>query len=217
MLVLGVISAVRPATSQAAIFALLRAPAPARTLLAFTSAGFAFSVTVGVLVAVAFDGVGGAVGRPTFAAVFDLVAGIAALGFAAGVARNGFSRGPKRQHGRATSAITERLHRPSVATAAAAGIATHVPGLIYLVALNSIAAGGPGAVEAAAQVVIYNLLWFALPLGALVLSIRSPQTADAYLDRLSAWARRNQEPILVVLFGALGVYLVAKGVYALVS
>ena len=71
--------------------------------------------------------------------------------------------------------------------------------------------------EAAAQVVIYNLLWFALPLGALVLSIRSPQTADAYLDRLSAWARRNQEPILVVLFGALGVYLVAKGVYALVS
>ncbi len=122
VLVLGTISAVRPSTSQAAVFALLRAPAPARTLLAFSVAGFACSVAIGVLVAVALGGVGGAVGRPDFAAVFDLLAGVAAIGFAAGVARNGFARRARRPHGHATTALTERLRHPSVVTAGAAGV-----------------------------------------------------------------------------------------------
>ena len=104
-----------------------------------------------------------------------------------------------------------RLRRPSTATAAAAGIATHVPGLIYLAALNSIAAGEPGPAAAAVQVLIYNLLWFAIPLAAFTLAVRSPATARDYLDRGTAWAQRNQERLLVVLFGGIGVYLVAKG------
>ena len=64
---------------------------------------------------------------------------------------------------------------------------------------------------------IYNALWFALPLGALVLVLRSPATATAFLDRLTAWARRNEQRLIVALFGVLGLYLTVKGVAGLTS
>lgn len=215
VIVLGLISAARPATSQAAIFALLRVPGATRTLLAFVTAGFAFSLLVGLVLLGALDGAGGQFGRSSFAAVIDLLAGVAAIGFAAGVHRGGFERRHERPHGRAASALAVRLRHPSLGTAAAAGVATHVPGLIYLVALNSIAADNDGPAEAVAMVALYNVLWFALPISALALVHRSPATATAYLDRLTAWARRHQDRLVVALFGALGVYLIAKGVLGL--
>ena len=47
LIVLGLISAARPSTSQAAVFALLRTPAAPRLLLAFTLAGLACSIAIG--------------------------------------------------------------------------------------------------------------------------------------------------------------------------
>ena len=94
-------------------------------------------------------------------------------------------------------------------------MATHVPGLIYLVALNSVAAGRPTPASAVVQVLVYDLLWFAIPLTALTFAVRSPATARAYLDRATEIARRHQERLLVALFGALGVYLVVKGIVEL--
>ena len=219
VIVLGLISALRPATSQAAVFALLRAPLAARTLLAFAVAGLAMSILVGLLLVGALSGAGQAFGDSAVSDVVDIILGVAALGFAAGVQRGDLDRrrerAPGRAPGRATSAIAVRLRNPSVVTAATAGAATHVPGLIYLVALNAIAAGDPGPASAFVQVVVYNLLWFAIPLGALALVLRSPATATAFVDRLTAWARSHQDRLLVTLFGALGIYLVAKGIYGL--
>jgi hypothetical protein len=218
VILLGFLSGLRPATSQAAVFALLRAPAAARTLLAFSVTGLLFSIVIGLIGVGALDGAGNAFGRSKFTDVFDIVAGVAALGFAAGVQRGGLDRRRERgerTHGRATSAIAVRLRHPSLKTAATAGIATHVPGLIYLVALNGIAAKSPGPAEALVQVVVYNLLWFTLPLGALALVLRSPATATAFLDRLTAWARDHQDRLLVALFGGLGVYLTVKGILGL--
>ena len=180
VIVLGLISALRPASSQVAVLALLRAPAAPRTLLVFTAAGFVFSVLVGLLGVSVLDDADRVFRHSTFHAAFNLAAGVAALGFAAG-----------------------------------AGVVTHVPGLIYLVVLNSIASSNPGLVEASAQVALYNLLWFAIPLGALVLVLRSPATATAFLDRMTAWARRHEDPLVVAVFGALGIYLCANGLLAL--
>jgi hypothetical protein len=211
VVVLGVISGLRPATSQAAVIALLRTPAAARSLLAFTVGGFVVSMAVGVVVVVAFHGAGTVVGRSTFSGLFSLVAGVAAIGFAAGVQRGGVPARRSRPHRHATSRLAVRLREPSITTAAAAGVATHIPGLIYLAALNSIATGQPAFTSAAFQVALYNVLWFIIPLGSLTLAVRSPDTARAYLDRATAAARRNQERLLVVIFGALGVYLAVKG------
>ncbi len=215
VLVLGVISGLRPATSQAAVFALLRAPAAARSLLAFSVAGLIASITIGLIVILAFGGAGSLVGRSTFSALFALLAGVASLGFAAGIARGGLPRRGGGSNSHAASALAERLRHPSTAAAALAGVGTHIPGLIYLVALNSIAAARPTLVSATAQVLVYNLFWFAVPLAALTLAIRSPETARVYLDRATAFARRHQDRILVALFGTLGVYLIAKGVLEL--
>jgi len=217
VIVLGLISALRPASSQVAVLALLRAPAAPRTLLVFTAAGFVFSVLVGLLGVSVLDDADRVFRHSTFHAAFNLAAGVAALGFAAGVQRGALDRrrGRERSNGRRTSAIAARLRHPSAKMAAGAGVVTHVPGLIYLVVLNSIASSNPGLVEASAQVALYNLLWFAIPLGALVLVLRSPATATAFLDRMTAWARRHEDPLVVAVFGALGIYLCANGLLAL--
>ena len=214
VLILGLISAVRPATSQAAVFALLRSSTARRSLLVFTLTGFAFSVGVGLVVVLGFDGARTAAGESTFAAVFDLVAGVAALGFATGVQRGRLTR-PRPTTGGRTAAVAERLRNASPWAAAVAGVATHVPGLLYLVALNAIAAGSPSAVWALAQVAVYNALWFSLPFAALVVAIRSPQTAELLLDQLTAYAREHQDRLIVVIFGGVGLYLTVKGVAAL--
>src|SRR4051794_28202024 len=211
VIVLGLISGLRPATSQAAVFALLRSPSAARGLLAFAAAGFVASVLIGLIAVGAMAGAGGVLGHSKFTAAFDVVAGVAALGFAAGVRRGGLDRRRERSSARAPSAIATRLREPSVPTAAMAGVATHIPGLIYLVALNAIAAERPGPAETVMLVAIYNLLWFAIPLGALVLVLRSPATATAFLDRLTAWARGHQDALLIAVFTALGLYLSVKG------
>ncbi len=215
VIVLGLISGLRPATSQAAVFTLLRSPTAVRGLLAFVVAGFIFTLLVGLIGVTVLDGAGGAFGRSNVAAIFDLVAGIASIGFAAGVRRGTLDRrrerASDRPRGRTSAAIAARLGEPSATAAATAGVATHIPGLIYLVALNAIAAGKPGPMEALAQVALYDLLWFALPLGALVLVVRSPATATAFLDGLTAWARRHQDALLVVIFGAARPLLVDQG------
>ena len=216
VLILGLISAVRPATSQAAVFALLRSNAAHRSLLVFTVTGFVASVAIGLVVVLGFGGAQEAAGESTFAAVFDVVVGVAALGFAAGVQRGRLTRprAGNRTGGR-TSEIAERLHNASPLAAAVAGVATHVPGLLYLIALNAIAAGSPAPLSALAQVAVYNALWFALPISALILAIRSPQSAAALLDRLTAYAREHQDGLIIVIFGGVGLYLTVKGVAAL--
>ena len=75
VLALGVISGLRPATSQAAVVALLRTPDPRRTLLFFVVAGFTMSMAIGLLCVLAFHGARVNLGGSTFTAVFDLVAG----------------------------------------------------------------------------------------------------------------------------------------------
>ena len=215
VLVLGALSGMRPSTSQAAVIALLRAPAATRTLLAFIVAGMVSSVLLGLVVIIAFKGAGSNIGHSTFSGVFDVIAGVAALGFAFGLAQDALPRRRERPRGRATSALAVRLQRPTIGTAAAAGVVTHVPGLIYFAALNSMAAEQPNAAVAAVQVSIYNVLWFAVPITAFAIAVRSPQVAAAALDRATAYARRNQTRLLIALFGAIGLYLTIKGIAAL--
>ena len=214
-LVLGVISGLRPATSQAAVVALLKTPDPRRTLLFFTVAGFTASTAIGLLLVLAFHGARVGLGGSTFTAVFYLVAGVMALAFAVGY-RRGLVSVPRRERRAAPSTgaaarLARTLRSPSVATAALAGVATHIPGLVYLVALNGIAADDPGPASAAVQVAIYNALWFAIPLAALTLATMRPGRAPDYLDRGTSWARSHEQGLVFATFALLGAYLTVKG------
>jgi hypothetical protein len=216
--VLGVISGLRPATSQAALVALLKTPDPRRALLFFLVAGFAASMLIGLVLVLVLHGARVNLGGSTFTALFDLIAGVAAIAYAIGFRRGRVTvprrarREPRAPRTSGTTArFVERLRNPSVLTAAVAGVATHVPGLIYLVVLNAIAAEEPDPVAATVQVGIYNALWFALPLAALALAILRPGRAPVYLERATVWGRRHEQGLVFTMLILLGAYLVIKG------
>jgi len=220
-LVLGLFSGLRPGTSLAAVLALLKTPAPQRLLLAFTVAGFASTWAIGLLVVGVFHGADVAVGGSSFTAVLDVGFGAAALGFAAGLQRGWVQpphRGVSSPSARTSSSRFARgLRNPSVRVAAVAGIGTHLPGLIYLAALNSIAAERPAPVDVALQVAIYDALWFLVPIASLVLVTVRPGAAPAYLDAATAWVRGHQNAILARGSLALGAYLIVKGTASLLT
>ena len=220
-LILGLFSGLRPGTSLAAVLALLKAPKPERLLLCFTAAGFAWSWAIGLVVVAVFHGADLAVGGSTLTAVLDVAFGAAALGFAAGLQR-GWVQPTRRRSSSpsptaASSRLGQRLRDPSARVAAAAGIGTHLPGLIYLAALNAIASERPAPVDAALQVAIYDALWFLVALASLVLAVVRPGAAPAYLDAATAWVRRNEHAILVSGSFVLGGYLVVKGTARLLT
>ena len=220
-LVLGLFSGLRPGTSLAAVLVLLEAPKPPRLLLFFTAAGFAWSWAIGLVVVGVLHGANVAVGGSTFTAVLDVAFGAAALGFAAGLQR-GWVQPTRRGNSSPSptgtpSRFRQRLRNRSASVAAAAGVATHLPGLIYLVALNAIGSERPALVDAGLQVAIYNALWFLVPLASLVLVVVRPGAALAYLDAATAWVRRHEHAILVAGSLVLGAYLVAKGTASLLT
>ncbi len=214
-LILALASAVRPSTSMAALYALLSTAAPRRLLAAFIVGGFSVSLAIGVLVVAVLHGVSLPGGRSDFADVVNIVAGVAALGFASGVRAGGVERIQRRDRADASSRIERVLRDPSAAVAAGVGVVTHVPGLLYLVALNAIAADRPGFAEAVVDVAIYNAIWFSLPITALVFLRRSATGLLDLVDRLNAFMRRHQTAIVASVFAAVGVFLIVKGIAGL--
>jgi hypothetical protein len=221
VLLLGLFSGLRPGTSLAAVLALLKTSRPQRPLLFFIAAGFASSWAIGLLVVGVFHGADVALGGSTFTAVLDVAFGAAALGFAAGLQR-GWVQPSRRRSSSASmpdtaSRFGERLRNPSAVVAAAAGVGTHLPGLIYLVALNAIASERPAPVAAGLQVAIYDALWFLVPLASLVLVVVRPGAAVVYLEAATAWVRRHEHAVLVAGSLFVGGYLVVKGTASLVT
>ena len=217
VLALGLFSALRPGTSLAAVLALLKTPRPQRPLLFFIVAGLAWTWVVGLLVVAVFHGANVALGGSKVTAALDVALGAAALGFAAGVQRGSIQtrrRTPAKPG--PDSPLGRRLRNPSAGVAAAAGVGTHLPGLIYLAALNVIASERPGPVSAGVQVALYDALWFLIPLAALALVVLRPGAALVYLEDGTAWAQRHERVLLVGGALVLGAYLIAKGLAALI-
>jgi hypothetical protein len=96
-------------------------------------------------------------------------------------------------------------------TAAASGVATHLPGLFYLVALNAIIAEGRGFAAGVLWVLVFNAIWFGGAFATVVIFLLRPGAARRTLGRLNAWARRHARATTVVVFGAAGSYLAIKG------
>ena len=117
---------------------------------------------------------------------------------------------PDRTVGRcAVTTLTDR--RLTTRTAAIAGPFTHIPGLFYLIALNVVVAHDPGIVDGTLAVVIYNLVWFVVPLAALIACIMRPAQARDAVGRLNRWARDNARTILQGVSFVVGVALVVRG------
>jgi len=216
VVVLALASAPRPA-GIAALYALLSASPPRRVLVAYLVAGLTFSVVVGVLVVAIFYGAGiDYRGTDVYSAI-ELLGGLAALGFAVGVG-TGRRQLPARDEGAGEeSAIIGRLRNPSVTTALVAGVATHLPGLFYLVALNAIVAERRSLVVGVLEVLLFNAVWFGAAIASVVIFLLRPGVARRALARVNGWARRHARSITVLVFAVAGSYLTLRGVTGLVD
>jgi hypothetical protein len=214
-ILLAIVNALRP-TSVGAVYALLSTPRPRRLLIAYIAAGFAWSFAIGILVVVALGGVKVEAGSSTTNSVVSLALGAGAVGFAAGIA-TGRIQAPSRGPSTGKSRVSRALRDPTVAVAAGAGIATHLPGLLYLLGLNAISEPSPGFAVGTINVLIFDAIWFAIPIAALVVALRRPAAARVALDRGSAWARRHERQLATVVFAVVGVAFALKGAVALLD
>lgn len=214
---LALANAVRP-TGIAAVYTLLSSPQPRRMLSAFIVVGFAWSASVGILIVAVANGVDISTGTSTASAFVFLIGGVACLGYAAGRLTGRVQPGPRRRPAaEQQSKLTRALRDPSLAVAAGAGIATHLPGLFYLLGLNAIAAPEPGLVQSVIDVLIFNAIWFTVPVASLLLSIHRPEDARRALEGINDWGRRHETAVVTALFAAAGGYFAAKGAANLLS
>lgn len=210
-LALALLCAVRPA-ALAAVYALLSSSRPTRPLAAYTIAGAISSVVAGAIVVAGLHGVRLETGTSTVNAVVELALGAASLVVAAGVASGRLRSASLGSHGDGDSRLSGRLRGPSMRVAAGAGVATHLPGLLYLLGLNSIADSDPPLLDGLLAVLIFDAIWLAIPFSALVVSIRRPDAAREAVGRISAWMLEHERAMLTVVFGLVGAYFTAKGV-----
>ena len=215
-LALAVVCAFRP-TALAAVYALLSSSTPRRPLAAYTVAGLAFSAISGAIVVLVLHGVGREPGASTVSGVIELAGGAAALGFAAGIA-TGRLRGEFRTgHSNGDSRLGAQLRNPSLRVATAAGVATHLPGLLYLLGLNAIADSDPRLAGGLVAVLVFDAIWLAIPFIALVASIRRPDVPRAAIGRISDWMLSHQRAGLTLVFSVVGAYFATKGILDLLA
>ncbi len=209
-LALAVICAIRP-TALASVYALLWSSTPSRPLAAYTIAGLASGVIAGAIVVLILHGVRLETGSSTANAVIELAGGGAALGFAAGIATGRIRGGTRSEHPKGASRVVGELRNPTLRAAATAGVATHLPGLLYLLGLNEIARSDPPLVEGLLAVLVFDAVWLTIPCCALVASIRRPEAVRAAIGRVSDWMLSHERAILILVFSVVGAYFTSRG------
>jgi hypothetical protein len=213
IVLLALASTIRP-TSLAAVYALLSTDEPRRLMIAYIVAGLAFTIAFGLLVIGVVGGVDVNSGSSETKSIAAIVGGVVVLGFGFCL-KTGRVGGPRaddatpRSRGRWDALLKRRM---TLKTAALAGPVTHVPGIFYLIALNLIVAHQPSVPGGLVEVLIYNVIWFALPIAALAVCIVAPDAALDVVAAIQTWAKEHARQILLVVTFAVGTALIIRGV-----
>jgi hypothetical protein len=211
VVLLALASTVRP-TSLLAVYALVGHESPRRLMLAYIAAGLTFTIAAGLLVIWAFSGVEINSGSDETKGIAQIAGGIAVLTFAL-LLGTGHVGGPHTDDApdaprRWSTMLDRRLTAPK---AALAGPATHIPGLFYLIALNVIVAHQPSVPSGLVEVLIYNVIWFTLPIGAFAVCVIDPPAARRAVDAVRTWTLRHTRTLLLLVALAAGCGLVIRG------
>jgi hypothetical protein len=214
VMLLALATSIRP-TSLAAVYTLLSSASPRRLMIAYDIAGLLFTIAIGVLIVWAFNGIDIGSGTSRAKGVAEIAGGVIVLAFTALVLTGRVGGGRTSDAPRPPSRWTRLLEgRLTVKTAALAGPVTHIPGVFYLVALNLIIAHDPSVATGIIEILIYNVIWFALPLTASAVCIVRPDAAREAVGAVESWGRRHTRTILAVVSPAIGVLLVVRGLLA---
>jgi hypothetical protein len=215
IILLALASTIRP-TSLAAVYAILCTDRSRRLMIVYCVSGIMFTTAFGLLVVWAFNGVTPGSGSDRTEAVAEIAGGVLLLAFAAATLA-GLVGGPQSEDapqpgGRWARVLEQRL---TVKTVALAGPVTHIPGLFYLVALNVIVTHRAGVIVGLVEVLIYNAIWFAVPIAALALCVVAPEAARATVGTINDWAGRNTRTIVISVSTAMGTVLLVRGLLSI--
>ena len=217
--VLALAAAAYP-TLLAGVVVILAQPRPWRLLLGFLAGGMTISVVCGVVIVAAIRQSNRVVGvETTTRPVVDIVIGLLSLGVA-WLVWHGHShhfgwRRPRRRQQSSGAGVTQRvLSRNSALAAVAVGAVLNLPGVWYLAALNNIATAEP-ALNRLVQILVFNVIMFALVEIPLILFAVDPERARHVVSVLSIWVREHKRELASLLAALIGVLLIAKGVAGL--
>ena len=221
LLILAFEAAIYP-TLLAAVVLLLAQPRPVRLLGAYLAGGMIISVGLGLAIVAALQdshAVGGSRSAPSWIA--DVVVGGLALLVAVVLAtradvrlkaRRAGHRSPRPAHEDREPWTQRIMARGSVPLVFAAGLLINVPGAAYLIALKDIAAGKHPTSVVVLQILLFNLIMFLLAEIPLVGLLVAPERTGALVARLDAWVSTHSRQIAAGVSGAIGVFLIVRGI-----
>jgi hypothetical protein len=203
----------------ALVVVILARPDPRRLLVAYVLGALLVSILAGLGILAALNA-GNVVGGHdrTINPGVDIAAGLGALfvGFALLTNRD---RALREWRGR-RKALKEDgrdpwsrriLERDSVGLTFLVGVALNLPGMSYLVALKDIAAADRSTAASVAEVVVFNLIMFAVAEIPLVSYAAWPDRTREVVTSMNDWLRGHARQLAMVLCFAVGIFLLITG------
>ena len=221
---LALAAAVYP-TLLAGVIVILGQPRPRPLLFGFLLGGMTMSVIAGVVVTQALRESDHTVSlSQTTRPVLSIALGLLALAFAFG-AQTGrmpqlglVERRRERRAARPKPSgpgFPQRvLSRGSVTLAVVAGALLNLPGIWYLAALTDIATVDHVSARLT-QILVFNLIMFALVEVPLVMFVVDEERANARVRSMDEWIHAHRRGVTVAVALVVGVYLVVRGLVKL--
>jgi len=223
LVLLALAASVYP-TLLAGVILILSHPRPERMLLGFFAGGMTVSVIAGIGIVRAIES-SGAVDRSnhTTKPVVSIVLGAVSLLVAWGIQTGALNRfmgkhrrsKPEPATSRRPSMADRALSRGSIAMAFVAGLVLNLPGVWYLDALTEIAKAMPSTASALVQILVFNVIMFALVEIPIVAYVINPQGAATLVERASNWGHDHSRQVAIGLATVVGVWLIVKGIIQL--
>jgi hypothetical protein len=210
----GLVAMLEPATLISSLLALTLGDRPLRTGLLFYLGGIGVTLAVGVAAAFALGNVAAAPrsGPKTWVIVFDFIAGVALLLYAART----ITRTPDPAK---TEANVERMRMVADAPAStivAAGALLANAGPFMLIALKNISELDPSTTQYIIDWIVFAVASL-LPLGlALVALLVAPAWTTPKLAAVGGWVERHARTVAVVVMFALAISLLRDGIAAVI-
>ena len=221
-MVLAVGSAFYP-LGLAAVLVILSTPGPLRMLVGYLIGGALVSVGLG-LIAIFVLGESGLVegSSPTLTPAVELAMGALALLLAYAVATGRIQRLRDRRAKPVTKPAgpswSERvLARGSGLIAFFVGMVMSLPSVYYIAALPYIAQNFSGAAAQVGLVLLFNVIQFAFVEVPIVGYLAAPERTTAVVRRVTGELTANAQRIVVIVVAAIGVYMVVRGLAALLA
>ena len=192
-------------------------PHPKKLLLFFLAGALLVSVSIGIAAVNVLDAADiGSSGRHSFGAAVYFVLGIAGIVVGAHFLRTQPKpKEPKKDSDR-PSFTTRALSKDSSWLVFALGIVLNLPGLWYLAGLKNIALGDHGKAVEVALVLAFNAIMFSFIEIPLIGYIVAPEWSQTQVTRFNSWLHRNARHLGGWLGVGVGLYLVGRGIAALV-